>query len=331
MNRHFLMDGVIRQTTVLLAQLATAGGVRAPLSHIANQVFLDLTGALEEQGVSRKVGADMFGMALRAYKRKIQRLRESTTFRGRSLWEAVFAFVAERPMVTRNEVMQRFTHDEEALVRGVLHDLVDSGLVFSNGSGGETVYRSASEDELRYVRRLRPEAGADELLWVAIYREGPLTREAVLARGGVHEGELDAALTRLQEAGRIRVNAEGAYLASEFFVAAGDSVGWEAAVFDHYHALVKTICCKLNPDPDLQLPAHAIGGSTYTFDVWKQHPMFDEVIDTLARMRNASTELRARVEAYNASHGKPDDFLQVIAYAGQCVLSREHDEGNGTP
>ena len=55
-----------------------------PLAHVANQVFLDLTQELHAQGVSRRVSADMFGLALRAYLRKIQRLRESTTDRGRS-------------------------------------------------------------------------------------------------------------------------------------------------------------------------------------------------------------------------------------------------------
>jgi CBS domain-containing protein len=43
------------------------------LAHIANQVFLELTTELEAQGVSRKVSADMFGMALRAYIKKIRR------------------------------------------------------------------------------------------------------------------------------------------------------------------------------------------------------------------------------------------------------------------
>lgn len=76
MNVQVLIDAIVRQTTVLLAQLATSGGLRAPLAHVANQVFVDLTRELEAQGVSRKVSADMFGMALRGYLRKVQRLRD---------------------------------------------------------------------------------------------------------------------------------------------------------------------------------------------------------------------------------------------------------------
>jgi hypothetical protein len=62
MNTKLLIDAFVRQTTVLIAQVATAAGVRTPLAHVANQVFLDLTQALEEQGLGRKVVADMFGL-----------------------------------------------------------------------------------------------------------------------------------------------------------------------------------------------------------------------------------------------------------------------------
>ena len=82
MNVNVLIDSIVRQVTVLIAQLATSGGVRAPLAHVANQVFLDLANELESQGVSRKVSADMFGMALRAYIRKVRRLSESESYQG---------------------------------------------------------------------------------------------------------------------------------------------------------------------------------------------------------------------------------------------------------
>jgi hypothetical protein len=53
MNAQVLINAVVRHTTVLIAQLATSGGLRAPLAHLANQVFLDLATELERQGVSR--------------------------------------------------------------------------------------------------------------------------------------------------------------------------------------------------------------------------------------------------------------------------------------
>jgi hypothetical protein len=88
-----LIDGIVRQTVVLIAQLATSGGLRAPLSHIAQKVFLDLAQELERQGVTRKVSADMFGMALRTYQRHVQRIAQSQTEQGQSLWEAVLGYI----------------------------------------------------------------------------------------------------------------------------------------------------------------------------------------------------------------------------------------------
>jgi hypothetical protein len=322
-NSQVLIDSVVRQTTVLIAQLATAGGVRAPLAHMANQVFLELTRALHEQGVSRKVSADMFGMAFRAYLRKIQRLTESSTYRGHSLWEAVLSYIGERPMVSRHELLERFARDEPLLVRGVLHDLTESGLVFCSGSGPTAVYRAVSPDELQSLRSARAGSGLDELLWAVIYREGPMAREALLERTGGNPIELDATLSRLQDAARIQKLANGSFASSEFVVPIDAEVGWEAAVFDHYHALVKTICARLSRDPEAAVPASAIGGSTYTFNVWPGHPHYEEAIGILDRYRTAQSELRERVERHNAQAPMPARSVQVVAYAGQSALIQE--------
>jgi hypothetical protein len=112
-NVPVLIDAIVRQVTVLLAQLATAGGVRAPLAHIANQVFVELANELAAQGVSRKVGADMFGMALRAYVRKVRRLNESSTEHGVTLWKAVLEYLGETPR-SRDEYFRAFIGDADA-------------------------------------------------------------------------------------------------------------------------------------------------------------------------------------------------------------------------
>src|SRR5688572_31319782 len=131
MNARLLIDAIVQQTTVLIAQLATSGGLRAPLAHVAGQVFVHLAQELEQQGVPKKVSADMFGMALRTYQRRMQRLSQSRTDRGRSLWEAVLEFIEQGGMVTREQVLKRFRHDDEASLKGVLRDLTESRLVFS--------------------------------------------------------------------------------------------------------------------------------------------------------------------------------------------------------
>jgi len=92
-NVNLLIDAMVRQTTVLIAQLATTAGARAPLAHTANRVFLDLVSELRQQGLGTRVISDMFGLSLRAYHAKVARLSESGTERGRSLWEALLEFV----------------------------------------------------------------------------------------------------------------------------------------------------------------------------------------------------------------------------------------------
>lgn len=320
MTIQLLIDSIVRQTTVLIAQLATSGGVRAPLAHVANQVFLDLANELEAQGVSRKVSADMFGMALRAYVRKVQRLGESSTERGRTLWEAVYDYLGKQVVVTREQAIERFHRDEEALVRGVLHDLTESGLVFATGVGPRSVYRVATEEELGRMRQFT-QGRLDELLWVIVYREGPVLRSALGKLGGSNTVLVDAALERLVAGGRVQRDGDlgdPRYSASAFVVPLGAEVGWEAALLDHFHALVRTICQKVRLAPESSA-ADTIGGSTYTFAVWPGHPLRDEVAGSLRRFRQAFSDLRGRVDAHNVALGVPVDHEQVVVYAGQSV------------
>ena len=319
MNVQALIDAIVRQTTVLLAQLATSGGLRAPLAHVANQVFVDLTRELEAQGVSRKVSADMFGMALRGYLRKVQRLRESSTDRGQSLWEAVYGFLQSERVVTRKRVLERFHRDDEALVRSVLYDLGESGLVFSSGSGHKTAYRVVTDDELEETQR---DPDCDELLWAIIYREGPLALGTLAERVSVPRPAIEAALERLVSMGRVHRNGELGFSAKNLFVPLDATTGWEASVFDHYHALVQTICRKLAQEPRAS-GADTTGGSTYTFEVWPGHPHEERVLSILGAFRKAQSELRAEIQQYNEDHPAPSESKRVVVYAGQYVSEEE--------
>jgi len=335
MNVTLLIGAVVRQTMVLVAELATAGGVRAPLAHVADKVFVDLVHELERQGVSRKVSADMFGMGLRSYLRRIQRLGESSTERGRSLWEVVLDFLQERGVVTRAEVFTRFHRDDEVLLRGVLHDLCENGLLFSSGSGADLAYRAASEEELGALRRLRGADGLDELVWAIIYRNGPLTEAELHSLGGVASLELAPVLARLeadQRVERSESNGEARYAASSFSVPLGAAKGFEASVFDHFQAVVTTVSSKLRRDAvPLELPqglsdADVVGGSTYTLDLFAGHPLLSESLSTLADFRTRMASLRDRVERHNAEHGLPPSFVKVVSYAGQCLIQEDSEE-----
>ena len=147
MNSKLLVDAIVRQTTVLIAQLCTAAGVRAPLAQIADQVFLGLSREIEAQGVGRKVAADMFGLVLRSYQKKVQRLTESSTERERTLWEALLELLQREGSVSRGDLNIRFGRDGEMAVASVLKDLVGSGLVSVTGRGLAARYSLTSERE----------------------------------------------------------------------------------------------------------------------------------------------------------------------------------------
>lgn len=336
MNVKILIDSIVRQTTVLIAQLATAGGVRAPLAHVANQVFLELTRELDAQGVSRKVSADMFGMALRSYLRRIAGLSESSTVRGRTLWEAVLDYLSQGEVHSRSEVLLRFSRDDQELVRGVLHDLTESGLVFSSGSGVDQVYRATTRAEQLQMGKLADRGGFDQLLWAFIYREGPVGLAELSQFAASSSERIEQALERLTELGHVRIEGTGdarSYRAERLEVLVGAEVGWEAAVFDHFRALVQTICQRLEkaqsgegaPRPD------RVGGSTYTLDVWSGHPLADEAYSMLSRFRAQYGDLYERIERHNAEHGRPEDYDQVVVYAGQHVVARHGSDHEVKP
>ncbi|HEX4337672.1 MAG TPA: hypothetical protein VH062_17280 [Polyangiaceae bacterium] len=325
MNSQLLIDAIVKQTTILIAQLATAGGTRTPLADIAGQVFADLARELQRQGVSRKVAADMFGMALRTYRRKVQRLAESQTLTGRSLWEAVYEYVGSRPVATRADVLSHFRRDDEEIVRGVLEDLVESGLVYRAGRGAQVSYRAASPSDLDYVTSADATDGADTMVWGAVYRLGPLTRDALAKQVPLPARELDACIARMIEAGQVtraEVNGAAVLGAGGFVVPIGETQGWEAAVFDHFQALVTTVLAKLRMDSGAT-PADLIGGSTYTLEVWEGHPFEEEALGELRGFRARLSKLREKIAEYNTRTTVPDARTRVVIYGGQCVINYE--------
>lgn len=323
-----LIDAVVRQTVVLIAQLATSGGLRAPLSHIAEQVFLDLAQELERQGVTRKVSADMFGMALRTYQRRVQRVAQSRTERGQSLWQAVLGYVHGAGVVTRQDVLRRFRHDDEPSLRGVLRDLTESGLLFASGTGPRTAYRPATAEELGQLQRTGEDSALEALVWSVVFRDGPLSADDLASRTRLPKDAIEPLLDSLVRSGRAeRMESRGLvrYRSGTLVLGLDDPSGWEASVLDHFTALVRTIGAKLRREPSAR-PTDEIGGSTYHYVLWRGHPMEDEVLGELSRFRKRQSALRERLDRYNAEHGIPEDRFQVTAYYGQCLIEENGDE-----
>ena len=321
MSSRFVIDAIVEQTTILIAQLATAKGIRAPLARVADQVFLELANSIEAQGVPRKVAADMFGLALRSYQLKVQRLKESDSVRERSLWEAVYDFVADRGVVQRAEVLTRFRHDDGAAVRSILQDLVDSGLVFQTGSSHARSYRAVSADEVADMALASDEASLPWVVWVQLYRGSPQTVEELAQRLAVDPDELAPALDELIEQGRV-TDDDGRLSCERCFIPRDSTVGWEAAVIDHFQAVVVALTIKLRQIANPTLPPESVGGSTYSFDIDDDHPHRDQVLELLKTTRDQVSALAAEVRDYN-QETSPTSGQKVTFYFGQSIVDRD--------
>jgi hypothetical protein len=330
MNTKLLVDSIVRQTTVLIAQLCTAAGVRAPLAQIADQVFLGLSRELEAQGVGRKVAADMFGLALRSYQKKVQRLTESETQRDKTLWEAVLDYIREQGSVSRRRIFERFQRDDDDAVAAILNDLVSSGLLYSTGRGERALIglTSAVDQERMAIEDLR--ATLPAIVWLIVYREGPIDAAGIAARLGPNAEQLDSTLEELLQDGRVqRDPTTGRYGSGTMTIAVGDRAGWEAAVLDHFQNVAKAIAAKVRLAPGSEL-RDLIGGATLSFDVHPGHPLEQEVYRLLADVRVQVNELWARVAAQNRQHPIADhEKVKVTFYLGQNVEQPSPEGGAG--
>lgn len=275
MNAALLIHAIVRQTTVLIAALATTAGQRAQLASVANLVFADLVRELREQGLANKVIADMFGMALRTYHRKLARLSASRTVLGKSLWEAVLAHIQQQGPLLRGELMRRFARDDEATLRSVVLDLVESGLVELDGDNDAT--RLQATESASAVGEATPgPRRLEAMILVALHRAGPLDLESLAELVPADASELEATLARLTESGlatRDQRSEDTLYTCETYLIPFGDEAGWEAAVFDHYQAMVVGLVTKLRSGTRRAALADSVGGSTFVFDLWRGHPL----------------------------------------------------------
>jgi hypothetical protein len=331
MHIKMLIDSIMQQTTVLIGQLSTAAGVRAPLARIADQVFVDLARELESQGVGRRVAADMFGMALRSYQKKLRRLTESQSAADRTLWSAVLEHIRQHQPVRKSDLLRRFTRDGEREVGSIINDLVSSGLIYQAGRGLSALYRVTSEPDLRKL------AGSDDPEALA-----PVVWSAVFDRPGTSESELAAQLGAAAEVvqrtvqlliqdGRLRRDAPSADAplhAEDLLVPVGATHGWEVAVQDHFRAVANAIASKLQRGTVQSRGSDIVGGATLSFDVRDGHPYRAQVVALLAETRERANALWNEVEAFNARNPVSESQRErLYFYFGQYLEAAPNGEG----
>jgi len=318
-----LIDSILRQTTVLVAQLSSAAGLRAPLAHVADEVFLNLSRELEQQGLSRKVVADMFGLALRGYQRRVQRLNESATDRGKTLWQAVLELLEKEGAVTRRRAFQRFQNDDAAVVGAVLSDLTANGLIFRTGSGDDTVYGLTQERERLALARAGSLDTIASLVWLEFCRDPHASAGQVAGKLALQEEQVETALRFLEAEGRVH-REEGRIVAEALTIPVGATAGWEVAIFDHFQMMCVALATKLNRGKPRADAADTTGGQTVSFEIDDEHPERDAVLGLLARVRSETNDLWQRVEAHNRAVPKADR-RRVGFYLGQVELPTGDD------
>lgn len=319
MNTKFLVEGIMQQTTVLIAQLSTAAGIRAPLAHVADRVFVDLAREIEAQGVGRKVVADMFGMALRTYQKRVQRLTESTSVRDKTLWQGVLDELQAGPC-SRRRLRQRFEYDGEREVGAVLNDLVNSGLVYCTGRGDTALFGLTSAEARQALVETDESDAISGLLWLHVHLHEPIARSEALAHFAGAPELAERVLGALLADGTLQEDAEGKLRSVSFVVPVGSGLGWEAAVFDHFQAVVNAIGAKLRLGRTLSRAGDVVGGATLAFRVHEGHPHREAVLDLLRDTRNRVNQLWTQVRDYNQENPVPEDTsTTVVFYFGQNV------------
>ncbi len=323
MHIKMLIDSIMQQTTVLIGQLSTAAGVRAPLARIADQVFVDLARELESQGVGRRVAADMFGMALRSYQKKLRRLTESQSAADRTLWRAILEHVRQHQRVRKADLLRRFGRDGEREVGSILADLVSSGLIYQTGRGLDALYRVTSDVDLRHL------AGGDDpealapLVWSAVHDRPGSSEAELIASLQLDADAVRRALQLLIREGRLRRDSPGPdapIMADDLVVPVGATQGWEIAVHDHFRAVANAIASKVRSGAARAEGSDIVGGATLSFDIGDAHPYRERVVSLLADVRERVNALWNEVEAYNARHPQGEaERKRLFFYFGQYL------------
>lgn len=315
MQLKLLVDGIVQQTTVLIARLSTSAGVRSPLGPVADQVFLELARELEGQGVAKVLVADMFGLALRSYQRKTQRLTESASAQSRTLWESVYSFIRSAE-ATRARIDERFRNDGEREVAAVLADLVRSGLVYYTGSGTGAVYGVNTERIRAAAQSSNDREALVHFAWFKVFHQEVTTASELFAELPCDRTEAESVLRELQVTGRV-IERDGALMAVNLVIPLEGAEGIETSLLDHYRAVAGVLAERVARGPD---PTRRSGGSTFSFKLDPSHPHYEEVVGLLTTTRARAQELWERVMAVNDVSPPSEDALKVTFYTGQSIM-----------
>jgi hypothetical protein len=297
------------------------------LARIADQVFLDLAKELDSQGVGRRVAADMFGMALRSYQKKLRRLTESAVCFDKTLWQAVFEFIRDHENVSRIELFDRFARDGEREVGSVINDLVSSGLLSQTGGKYDRYYKITSEHDLRHTIKISDRESVIPLIWLTIHNHPGITLAKLVNHLSLEKSVVRNAVKSLIDDGRCNGDPDSdrsPLVAEDLIVPVGDAQGWEIAVYDHFRAVANAIACKVRSGRTCSKTEDIVGGATLSFDLYSGHPYEARVTQLLSEVRERTNLLWKELEDYNSEHPISEkEYRRLFFYFGQYYEETE--------
>lgn len=325
MNFAGLQARLVPLVAELFATLASRNPLRMYFADIAGKTLLDIVQVLREDGISQEAIAASFGLTMNGYRAKMRRLQDLHHAEGeaegeepRTLLERVFGEVvgAAGAWLEAGPLARKFRGVKADTLNGILHFLVQSGVVEQRGRGRARAWRA--------VERL-PSVETTALdTAVLLYREGPLTASQLASRLGLSETTVTQHLDELRAGGRLRVSrneaGEQAWRATEFHIPLDTPAGYEAALFDHLSTVIQAICKKVRLGRHTASLGDRVGGATFTFHVPVDDPLWAEVSSNLREQRIRLEGWLARAKALSPKG--PEAFAgrrvkRISIYVGQ--------------
>ena len=326
MNFSRLVERMVPLVAELFATLASRDPLRMYFADIAEKTLHDIVSELGKAGLSQEAIAASLGMTIGGFRNKMRRLREAyreegdgTTESPRSLMEHVYGFIHEHGSeidpVEYRAIEEHFSGVKEDSLRGVLHFLVQYGLLSVSG-------RSATREYRIVPRRTSDQSGHQDAV-VALYRDGPLSAEDLGHRLELSPDEVAAVLQALRVDGRLgEIQGDDGvtrYRATAYHIPVDAVDGFEAALWDHFQAMCRAICRKVRLARYGAAPDDRIGGATYSYDLPADHPLVEEIGGFLRTSREKLEAWRVAAHPLLADLAPGDGQVRLTIYIGQTV------------
>ncbi len=320
-----LAERLVPLVAELLATLASQNPLRMHFAAIAEKTLYDIVEILRSDGLSQEAVAASLGMTISGYRSKMKKLRTlyaeaaprggngSSTLLER-VYDVVLAGSADGGL--RYETIEdRFSTIKSDSLKGVLHYLVQSGLLAVSGRGRRKRY-------LAVTRSTPSEANYHDVA-VTLYRDGPLTVAELSRRLGLEPELVEEHIEEVRDSGFL-VEGEDkdgtpSYRTRDYHIPLDTAEGYEAAIWDHVATVLRAVAKKVRLGRHRAMMNDETGGATFSFNVPEDAPEGQEILEFLARSR---TQLEAWLDWARsvADETRPGvRWRKVTVYVGQLT------------